>query len=122
MLQSMHFEKMKKYCNLLNNNKKIKINLILIFIILINNIKNSFYSDKWIIMTAFNIPDSSILNILKILKNWKIVVISINNNIDKEWESLNYFNNLIYLSLKKQINLGYNILKFSIIVLILEEI
>lgn len=122
MLQSMHFEKMKKYCNLLNNNKKIKINLILIFIILINNIKNSFYSDKWIIMTAFNIPDSSILNILKILKNWKLVVISINNNIDKEWESLNYFNNLIYLSLKKQINLGYNILKFSIIVLILEEI
>lgn len=122
MLQSMHFEKMKKYCNLLNNNKKIKINLILIFIILINNIKNSFYSDKWIIMTAFNIPDSSILNILKILKNRKLVVISINNNIDKEWESLNYFNNLIYLSLKKQINLGYNILKFSIIVLILEEI
>jgi len=104
---------MKKYFTLLKKieQKKLKL-IILIFIILIKTIKHSFYSDKWIIMTVSNPPNPSILNIFKILKGWNLVAISINNKIDKVWESLNYINKIFYLSLRKQNNLGYKILKF----------
>lgn len=41
-----------------------------------------------------------------------MVVISINNIIDKKWKKLNCSNKLVYLSLKEQIRLGYHISKY----------
>jgi hypothetical protein len=78
-------------------------------------IKNSFlskYSDKWIVITAFNPPFPSLINLLNIIEDWKIVVISNNNKIDIKWKELNYSNKIIYLTLKEQMKLGYSILKF----------
>ena len=63
-------------------------------------------------MNANNPPNLSLFNLLKRLKDWKIVVISNKKNIDKSWQLLNFSNKIIYLSLVKQANLGYNILKY----------
>ena len=49
---------------------------------------------------------------LTILEDWKIVVISINNKIDKKWKELEYSNKLVYISLKEQMKLGYHISKY----------
>lgn len=63
-------------------------------------------------MNAYNPPFPSLINLLNILEDWKIVVISINNTIDKKWKELNYSNKLVYISLKEQMRLGYHILKY----------
>ena len=63
-------------------------------------------------MTAFNPPFSSLINLLNILEDWKIVVISKNKKIDKKWKELNYSNKIIYITLKRQMKLGYSISKF----------
>ena len=63
-------------------------------------------------MNANNPPNISLFNLLKRLKDWKIVVVSNKKNIDKSWQLLNFSNKIIYLSLVKQANLGYNILKY----------
>jgi hypothetical protein len=63
-------------------------------------------------MTAFNPPFRSLVNLLHFLEDWKIVVISINNKIDKKWKELNYLNRLVYITLKKQKKLGYHISKY----------
>ena len=65
--------------------------------------------NKWIILAISNPPNPSIFHLLNILNNWKIVVVSNNKEIDKEWKSLD---KIIYLSLEKQNNLGYKILKY----------
>jgi len=71
-------------------------------------------SEKWIVMTVFNSPSSSFANLIKTIKNWKIVVVSNTKNIknNNSWKSLLFTNNLIYLTLKKQLNLGYEITKY----------
>ena len=100
--------------------KKIIIILFIFFIFIIiiydNNyfIKKIKFSDKWIVMTCFNSPTSNFKNLIKTIKNWKIVVISNSNNIriNNDWKSLNYSYNLIYLTLKDQINMGYKITKY----------
>ena len=102
------------------NNKIVIIIKYLIIIILllklkfitIKNSSLSIYSNKWVIITAFNPPFPSLINLLNITEDWKIVVISNNNKIDKKWKELNYSNRIIYLTLKEQMKLGYNILKF----------
>ena len=66
-------------------------------------------------MTVFNSPNISILNILNKLKKlntWKIVIISNNKSIDHIWKNLRYNNELAYLSIKDQKYLGYNIIKY----------
>ena len=65
-------------------------------------------------MTYFKAPTQSFINIIKIIDNWKIVVISNTKNIkiNNFWKLLNFPNNLIYLTLKNQINLGYEITKY----------
>ena len=94
----------------------IIINLLLILKIKYIKIKNpsslSPYSEKWIIMTSFNSPHPSLINLLNIIEDWKIVVISNNNKIDKKWKELNNSNKMIYISLEEQMKLGYNILKY----------
>ena len=116
------FNKLKKefnkiYIKFLKYFKKIK--LLFIIIIFLNYCKilifyKSEYSDKWIVMIAFNEPTPSFLDLLKIIENWKIVVISNNKNIKVNncWKSLVFTNNLIYLTLRDQMNLGYEITKY----------
>ena len=56
-------------------------------------------------MTTCNSPNIYILDLLTNLKNlntWKIVIISQNNKIDKQWNLLGFENELIYLSIKEQ--------------------
>ena len=114
-----------KYYLIKSSNKKnykiiIILNLVLQMIILTNYFKNnnsfklktSIKSIKWIIMIAFNPPNPSIINLLEMLENWKIVVISNNEKIDEKWESVDFSDKVIYLSLTNQINLGYKIMKF----------
>ena len=65
-------------------------------------------------MTTSNSPNISILELLKQLKNlnnWKIVIISEDDKIDNNWKLLEC-NELVYLSLKDQIYLGYKITKY----------
>ena len=65
-------------------------------------------------MVAFNSPTSYFINLTKSINIWKIIVISNSNStkINNDWKLLNYTYNLIYLSLKVQINLGYEITKY----------
>ena len=100
------------------NSKHFKY-LILIIILLLIELKfikikklPALHSDKWIVMNTYNPPFPSLFNLLTILKDWKIVVISINNKIDKKWKKLDYSNNLVYLSLKEQMRLGYHISEY----------
>ena len=97
----------------------IKFKYLIIILLLLEliyiKIKNSSlspYSDKWIIMTAFNPPFPSLINLLNIIEDWKIVVISINNKIDSNWKELNYSNKIIYITLKEQMKLGYSVSKY----------
>jgi hypothetical protein len=70
-------------------------------------------SDKWIVMTVFNHPTNLIINLEKnIANNWKIVVIGNVKTDDSKWDIFKNSNNLIYLSLKDQNKLGYNILQY----------
>ena len=65
-------------------------------------------------MTTSHSPNISILELLKQLKNlnnWKIVIISEDDKIDKNWKLLEC-KELVYLSLKDQIYLGFKITKF----------
>ena len=69
-------------------------------------------SKRWIVMTAINPPSDSIINFEKHLDKWKIVVIGNIKTIDSNWNIFNNSDNLVYLSLKAQKKLGYNILKY----------
>ena len=55
-------------------------------------INKNKYSDKWIVMVAFNNPTLSFKNLINSINNWKIVVISTTKNIriNKSWKSLNF--------------------------------
>ena len=64
---------------------------------------------KWIILATSKPPNPSIFHLLNILNKWRIVVVSNNKEIDKDWKSSD---KIIYLSLEKQNNLGYKILKY----------
>ena len=80
----------------------------------ISIINKANFSNKWIVMTASYAPTQSFINLLKTIENWIIVVISNTNNIkiNNYWKSLNFINNLVYLTLKEQIKLGYEITKY----------
>ena len=69
-------------------------------------------SKRWIVMTAINPPSVSILNLEKHLEKWKIVVIGNIKKIDSNWDIFKNSDNLVYLSLQAQKQLGYNILKY----------
>ena len=67
---------------------------------------------KWIVVITFKEPSISIINLEKILDEWKIVVVGANSRSDKSWKIFKYSNKLFYLSLKDQIKLNYNINKY----------
>lgn len=101
--------------------EKVIILLFICFIFLFSltynkkpKLKKTIYSNKWIVMTAFNSPTSSFKKLIKTINNWKIIVISYSNSIkiNNNWKLLNFTNNLIYLTLKDQISLGYEITKY----------
>ena len=77
-----------------NNNNIINKNKLI-------NIYN-ITSDKWIVMTAFNPPSDSIINLEQNIYNWKIIVIGNIKTIDSNWDIFNNSNKLIYLSIKEQ--------------------
>ena len=97
--------------------KYFKYLIIILLLLELNffKIKNSSlspYSDKWIIMIAFNPPYPSLINLLNIIEDWKMVVISNNYKIDKKWKEINYSDKIIYITLKGQMKLGYNVSKY----------
>jgi hypothetical protein len=58
----------------------------------------NFNSNKWIVLTAFNPPSSSIINLIEKLEEWKIVVIGNNETNDNKWNIFKSSNKLVYLS------------------------
>ena len=81
--------------------------ILFILIIIISKIKQPIFvrknsykdnyniiSDKWIVMTAFNSPSESIINLEKNINNWKIVVIGNNKTINSDWNIFINSNNL----------------------------
>ena len=82
------------------------------------NILNSFIefeniiSDKWIVITVFNPPSSSIFNLVKTFQDYKIVIIGNNQSNDNEWKIFGSSKRIFYLSIETQNNLNYTILKF----------
>jgi len=103
------------------------ISLFVLFILIINNQKNNhaifksnnsyirysnIYSDKWIVITTFNPPSDSIINLEKNINNWKIVVIGNRKTNDSNWNIFINSSKLIYLSIEEQNKLGYKILKY----------
>ena len=122
-----------------NNNFKIKklLNLSILIITLIYSFSNHFdffainiifseknkhfeklsesknlSSDKWIVLTAFNSPSSFMIQLEKIVKDYKIVVIGNNETNDIEWNIFKSSKSLFYLSIHEQKYLNYNILKY----------
>ena len=122
-----------------NNNFKIKklLNLSILIITLIYSFSNHFNffainiifseknkhfeklsesknlsSDKWIVLTAFNSPSSFMIQLEKIIKDYKIVVIGNNETNDIEWNIFKSSKSLFYLSIHEQKYLNYNILKY----------
>ena len=100
--------------------KKIKLKILFIYILIlfkISKIKkispnNQIISNKWIVMSVYHSPDSKFIELLKNVISWKIVIIGNNPVNDIKWKQLENKNNLIYLSLKDQLNLGYEIIKY----------
>lgn len=74
---------------------------------LINNTYN-----KWIVITTFNPPSSSIINLEKIIDDWKIVVIGNNETNEIKWNIFKFSTKLFYLSLYEQNYLNYNITNY----------
>ena len=105
---------------ILYSNKIIKfiilicLSKIITKIISFNNInhKTNIFSEKWLIMTAFNPPTETIIQIEQKIENWKILIIGNNNTNDTKWDIFHNSTKLIYLSINAQNKLGYNILRF----------
>ena len=97
---------------------KLFYNLILFILLYLSKIqkKKKLYShinsDKWIIMTANNLNNTLNYSFLESLYEWKIVIISLNETNDNSWHISNISDKLIYLSIKDQLKLSYNIIKY----------
>ena len=68
-------------------------------------------SEKWIVLYTNSPPKSSIFS-LNELEDWRIVAIGSNEIIDRKWIPFKNIGKLVYLTLKDQLNLGYEILKY----------
>jgi len=131
-----NFKKKKNHTNYykITSNDKIKKLIIIIFLAIIlskmENMLSSTKNDilkckqeklifnqdnkysKWIVLNVFNPPSSFIINLEKIIKDWKIVIIGNNNTNDKKWQIFNDSERLIYLSIEIQNCLKYNLTKY----------
>ena len=87
-----------------------KINIINFY----NNFKRKKVqnSNKWIVVTVYNKPNSSFLELIKFLGSWKIIIIGNSIKNDRIWKSLSKKIKFIYLTLKEQNNLPYKIIKY----------
>jgi len=113
---------LKPIINNINSTKyskliKYKLYFIFLYLIIIfqfkkNKLLSKNISSKWIVITTINPPNSLIYTLLKNKNQWKIIVIGDNRTKDEEWNKLNSSSKLVYLSLKDQIHLNYNILKY----------
>ena len=100
--------------------KYLKLLYILILYLLaslfwIERKKKPYYhinSEKWIIMTTNNIQNTSYYSIFESLSDWKTVIISLNEINDNIWHKFNSSYNLVYLSIKDQLKLFYDIIKY----------
>jgi len=88
-----------KYFSVIYNNNEIEL----------DNREYNVSCDKWIVMNSINPPSESIKNLEKNIINWKIVVLGNIKTSNSKWSLFKNSNNLFYLSLKSQKNLGYNI-------------
>ena len=89
------FQSKKKYNNYYDINNKTMF--------------NNITCNKWIVITTFNPPTSSIINLEKKIKDWKIVVIGNNETNKIKWNIFKFSTKLFYLSLDEQNFLNYNI-------------
>lgn len=112
-------ESKNSICRFYKHNSLIKCIMLILLLILICttfelNINNKYKitSDKWIVMTAFNPPSGSIINLEKNINNWKIVVIGTEKTDNTSWNIFSNSNKLIYLPIKEQNELKYKILKY----------
>ena len=71
-----------------------------------------FKSEKWVVVTTINAPTPSIHELLKLPEPWKIVIIGDSKSKDEPWEEFKTSNKLIFLSVKSQENLCYNMTKY----------
>ena len=98
------------------NKYLIFITLIIIFIEIIYDKKklsdNDLFSEKWMVMIAFNPPKSQIINLLNILEQWKIVIVGNSKKNAIKWKHMDHSKKYIYLSLKDQIKLGYKTIQY----------
>ena len=94
----------------------IKRKIIFIFLLFIfffqKHYKKKLIFDKWIVITTINKPTPLIFNLLNRAVNWKIVVVGDKNTNDQDWDIFKSSNKLFYLSIKAQLNLSYNIIKY----------
>jgi hypothetical protein len=70
--------------------------MIFLMIDVINNDKR-IKCDKWIVITAFNPPSPFIIDLEKVVEDWKIVVIGNNETNDIQWDKFMSSNKLFYL-------------------------
>ena len=114
-------EKNNKIIILYRNNKKTKIFVFfLVLLFIINSIisknkqiktQKKVYSEKWIVLTTYNLSKSLLLSLIKNI-DWKIVLINNDKMYKDIWKKYNNSENLIYLSIKDQLNMGYKIIKY----------
>ena len=97
-------------------NKYLFVLLFLLLLTLNNKINKKFkdflLNEKWIVFGVFNPPKLSLFNTLKILDSWNMIIISCNESIDREWKKFKLSDKIIFLSIKKQKKLNYEIIKY----------
>ena len=126
---SIYLIKHKHFYGLINKKKKIlrqnhfykyfKIFYVVLYLLLYHfkiRKKEKLYShinsEKWIIMTTNNLENISYYSIFESLNDWKTLILSLNESNDRICNLFNSSDKLVYLSIKDQLRLSYNILKY----------
>ena len=102
---SIYLIKYKHFYGLINKNKKKKI-------LRQNHFYKYFKIFYWIIMTINNLENISYYSYFESLNDWKTLILSLNESNDRICNLFNSSDKLVYLSIKDQLRLSYNILKY----------
>jgi len=99
--------------------KYIKLFYILILYLLLYHFKiqkkkpySYIKSEKWIIMTTNNIKNCFNFSTFESLNDWKTLIISLNETNDNIAHIFILSDKIVYLSIKDQLKLSYDILKY----------